>query len=120
MVLRAWFNAKMAKQTVVTEVLVDDLDGTPGERTVNFTWDGVAYEIELSKKNAVAFEKVVRPYTEAARRVRASRLRRSGGRGSAKQNLPAIREWAAQNGFDVSTRGRIASSVIDAYEAANS
>jgi hypothetical protein len=109
----------MAKQTVVTEILVDDIDGTPGERTVNFTWDGVSYEIELSKKNAVAFEKVVKPYTEAARRVRASRGRRGGGRGSAKQNLAAIREWAAQNGFDVSSRGRIASSVIDAYEAAN-
>jgi hypothetical protein len=108
----------MAKQTVVTEILVDDLDGTPGERTVNFTWDGVSYEIELSKKNAVAFEKAVKPYTDVARRVRTSRGRR-GGRGSAKPNLGAIREWASQNGFDVSARGRIASSVIDAYEAAN-
>jgi hypothetical protein len=109
----------MAKQTVVTEVLVDDLDGTPGERTVNFTWDGVSYEIELSKKNAVAFERAMKPYTDAARRIRGSRGRRSGGRGSAKRDLTAIREWATKNGFDVSTRGRIASSVIDAYEAAN-
>jgi nucleoid-associated protein Lsr2 len=109
----------MAKQTVVTEILVDDLDGTPGERTVHFTWDGVAYEIELSRKNAAAFEKALKPYLDAARRVRAPRSRRGPGRTSSKQNLSAIREWAAQNGFDVSARGRIASSVIDAYEAAN-
>ena len=112
----------MAKQTVVTEVLVDDLDGSPGERTVHFTWDGTAYEIELSKKNVAAFEKLMRPYVEAARRVRGGQVpgRRSGGGRSARRDLSAIREWAKQNGFDVSARGRIAASVIDAYEAANS
>ena len=109
----------MAKRTVVTEILVDDLDGSPGERTVNFTWDGVDYEIELNKKNAVAFEKALKPYVEAARRSRASRGRRSAARSSGKRDLGAIRDWAAHNGFEVSARGRIASSVIDAYEASN-
>jgi hypothetical protein len=109
----------MAKQTVVTELLVDDLDGSPADRTVTFSWDGTAYEIELSKKNAVAFERAVRPYVDAARRLRGGRGRRAGsGRGS-KRDLTAIREWAASNGFDVSSRGRIASSVIEAYESAN-
>ncbi len=109
----------MAKRTVVTEILVDDLDGSAGERTVNFTWDGVDYEIELNKKNAIAFEKALKPYVDAARRSRVGRGRRSGGRASGKRDLAAIRDWAAQNGFDVSARGRVASSVIDAYEAAN-
>lgn len=109
----------MAKQTVVTEILVDDLDGTPGERTVNFTWDGVSYEIELSKKNAVAFEKALKPYLDAARRIRGTRSRRAVAARSGKRDLTAIREWAAKNGFEVSARGRIASTVIDAYEAAN-
>jgi hypothetical protein len=109
----------MAKRTVVTEILVDDLDGSPGDRTINFTWDGVDYEIELNKKNAVAFEKVVKPYVEASRRSRGGRGRRSSSRSSGKRDLSAIRDWAAQNGLGVSARGRIASSVIDAYEAAN-
>jgi Lsr2 len=108
----------MAKRTLVTEILVDDLDGSPGDRTVNFTWDGVDYEIELNKKNAVAFEKALKPYVEAARRSRGGRGRRSS-RSAGKRDLGAIRDWAAQNGFGVSARGRIASSVIDAYEAAN-
>lgn len=110
----------MAKQTVVTEILVDDLDGSPGERTVNFTWDGATYEIELSKKNAVAFERAVKPYVDAARRVRSTRSRRSLSSRTGKRDLTAIRDWAARNGFDVSARGRIAATVIDAYEAANS
>jgi hypothetical protein len=109
----------MAKQTVVTEILVDDLDGSAGDRTINFTWDGVAYEIELSKKNAVAFERALRPYTDAGRRIRSGRGRRAGGRSAGKRDLTAIREWATANGFDVSSRGRIAATVIDAYEAAN-
>ena len=109
----------MAKQTVVTELLVDDLDGSTADRTINFTWDGTAYEIELSKKNAVAFEKAMRPYVDAARRARGGRSRRSSTARGGKRDLSAIREWAAQNGFDVSARGRIASSVIDAYEAAS-
>jgi hypothetical protein len=109
----------MAKQTVVTELLVDDLDGSTADRTINFTWDGTSYEIELSKRNAQAFERAIKPYVDAARKARGGRGRRAvGGRGG-KRDLAAIREWAAQNGFDVSARGRIASSVIDAYEAAN-
>ncbi|MGH8860833.1 MAG: histone-like nucleoid-structuring protein Lsr2 [Jatrophihabitantaceae bacterium] len=109
----------MAKQTVVTELLVDDIDGSTAERTVNFTWDGTAYEIELSKKNVVAFEKAMKPYVDAARRMRSSRARRGSAARGGKRDLGAIRDWAASNGFDVSTRGRIAATVIDAYDAAN-
>lgn len=109
----------MAKKTVVTEILVDDIDGSPGERTINFTWDGSAYEIELSRKNAAAFEKTMKPYLDAARRARTSRVRRGGAGRSSKRDLAAIRDWAASNGFDVSTRGRVAGSVMDAYDAAH-
>ena len=31
----------------------------------------------------------------------------------------AIREWARENGYDVSDRGRIPANVIDAYAAAS-
>lgn len=109
----------MAKQTVVTELLVDDLDGSTADRTVAFVWDGASYEIELSRKNAVAFEKAMRPYVEAARRTRGMRSRRGSNSRGGKRDLTAIREWAAKNGFDVSARGRIASNVIEAYESAN-
>jgi hypothetical protein len=110
----------MAKQTVVTEILVDDLDGSPAERTIRFSWEGVAYELELSKKNAVALEKTIKPYVAAARKARTGRPRRAGSTARAgKRDLAVVREWAAQNGFPVSTRGRVAATVIEAYDAAN-
>ena len=109
----------MAKQTVVSEILIDDLDGSTAERTVRFSWEGVAYELELSKKNAVTFDRVMKPYVSAARKAKSSRGRRPVTSRSGKRDLAPVREWAAQNGFPVSTRGRIAQSVVDAFDAAH-
>lgn len=109
----------MAKKTVVSEILIDDLDGSTAERTVRFSWEGVAYELELSKKNAVAFDRAIKPYVAAARRARSQRSRRPSAGRSGKRDLAPVREWAGQNGYPVSTRGRIAQTIIDAYDAAN-
>ena len=54
---------------VVIEQLVDDLDGGKAAETVNFSYRGVDYEIDLSAKNAKALDKVMAPYLEVARRV---------------------------------------------------
>lgn len=114
--------APMAKKTETVVTLTDDLDGSKADRTVTFSVDGSSYEIELSKKNANAFDKAMAPYVSAARRVRASNGRRSSltttGRGGRRNDLGAIREWAKANGHDVSERGRIAQAVLDAYDAA--
>lgn len=110
----------MAKQTVTK--LVDDLDGHVADRTVVFGWDGSNYEIDLSKKNITALEKVLKPYVSAARTVRSAGTsrRRPATRAttSRKRNdLTSIRDWARANGRDVSDRGRIAREVIEAFES---
>jgi Lsr2 len=110
----------MAKTTVVT--LTDDLDGTRADRTVSFGWSGTTYEIDLSKKNATALEKSLAPYLDVARKAHGSSARGSSTRGrrtsaSAKPDLSAVRAWAKDNGHTVSDRGRIAASVIEAYNA---
>jgi hypothetical protein len=69
----------------------------------------------------------MRPYVKAARRTRGGTTRRRPSTRSArgnsgsnnKRDLGAIRAWAAENGYSVSERGRIASSVIEAYESAH-
>jgi hypothetical protein len=110
--------------TETTTRLIDDLDGSQAERTVPFAWDGRAYEVDLSKKNVAAFEKIMRPYLAAARTARVTSSRSSGRGRSAgtsaqrRRDLQAIREWARANGHEVSDRGRVSAAVIEAYEAA--
>lgn len=98
-------------------VLEDDLDGSKAEETVKFGLDGSSYEVDLSKKNAARLRDSLNKYVEVARRTqtkRSSRRRRSSGPSAAE-----IRQWARENGMDVSERGRVPEEVRAAYEAAN-
>jgi Lsr2 len=107
----------------VTEVrLVDDLDGGNADESVDFTVDNKRYQMDLSEKNAARLREILAPFIAAARRAggsTAGRTRRSptSARSSgAGTDTAAIREWAGANGFEVSTRGRIATSIREAYE----
>ncbi|TAK68917.1 MAG: Lsr2 family protein [Actinomycetota bacterium] len=109
----------MAKRVKVS--LVDDLDGSQASETVRFAVRGTTYEIDLSAKNAAAFDSALARFISAGRKV---------GRGSANGrartvtatrvdvDLAAVRAWAASNNIKVSPRGRVAASVIDAFRAA--
>lgn len=107
----------MATQTFTR--LVDDLDGSKAERTVEFSWDGKSYAIDLSKKNLAALEKALRPYLEAARsQRRPTSPRATTGRRArcSSIDLAAVRQWARDNGYSVSDRGRVGRDVLAAYE----
>ena len=104
----------------VTEVrLVDDIDGGEADETVAFDLEGKNYQIDLSTTHAAQLREALAPYVAAARRAGSS----PGGRRTTatrpstdRQETAKIREWAAANGFQVSTRGRIAANVREAYE----
>ena len=115
----------MAQQTTVR--FIDDLDGSDASGTFDFAIDGRQYQIDLSDENAAQLRDALAPYVGAARKA--------GGRGrprvarqtvvadkparSNRDETAAIREWARANGHTVSDRGRIAKSVVEAYQAAN-
>lgn len=114
----------MAKKVTVT--LVDDFDGEgPADETVEFSIDGVSYEIDLASRNARKLREEFKPWIEAGRRVGGRRRGRTGGapgRGRAsidREQSAAIREWARRNGHKVSTRGRIPAEIIEAFHAAS-
>jgi hypothetical protein len=111
----------MVKKTEVIVTLTDDLDGGKAESSVSFGYQGVTYEIDLSKRNLSAMDKAFAPYVNAARKAPATRRStpRATSAQSAKENLSAIRAWAKANGYKVSDRGRIAADVQEAYRAAN-
>jgi hypothetical protein len=113
----------------IVHQLVDDLDGSVLEvgegETVLFSLDGTAYEIDLSGDNAQALRDAFAPYVDAARSV--SSTRSSGANGAArprrraeqKRDYTDIRAWAKSNGHEVSERGRVPSTILDAYDAAH-
>jgi hypothetical protein len=111
----------MAKITQVH--LIDDLDGSQASDTVSFSLDGRGYALDLSEKNAAKLRDALAPFVASARR-------NSGRRGSSgspkmtqrpttdRERTTAIREWAREHGHKVANRGRIPSSVVEAYEKA--
>jgi nucleoid-associated protein Lsr2 len=105
----------------ITEVrLVDDLDGGDAAESVAFSIDGKSYEIDLSEKHAAALRDAFAPFVGSARRAggsaAVSRPRASVRAGRSREETAAIREWANTNGHEVSARGRIPSTVLEAYE----
>jgi hypothetical protein len=112
----------MAKKVTVT--LVDDFDGDgAADETVEFSLDGVSYEIDLSAKNAKKLREDLKQWIDSGRRVGGRRRGRPGapgrGRGSIdREQSAAIRDWARRSGHKVSTRGRIPAEIIEAFHAA--
>jgi hypothetical protein len=111
----------MAKQIVT--LLTDDIDGTEADSTIEFGLDGVNYTIDLSERNAVKLRKVLEPYLTVASRVGRSSSGRIPARGTAapsrsnRDQNQAIREWASKNGYEVSERGRIPTSIVEAFHS---
>lgn len=99
--------------------LVDDLDGSTAQETVAFSLDGRSYEIDLNKKNAAKLRKVIAPYQESARKVRATARRTATRAAGSRERSAEIREWAKSAGIKVNERGRIPANVIEKYEAAH-
>lgn len=114
----------MAKHTTVT--LVDDLDGGDADEQVQFAVDGKSYEIDLSTKNAEKLRDQLAPYVSAARRA-GGRSAASGATSNSSNSSSAsdramnraVREWAVDQGMKISERGRIPSSVLEAYRNAH-
>ena len=113
-------------QRVITE-FIDDIDGSPAERTFTFAVDGINYEIDLSADNIAEFASAIGGFIESARRVKGSKnsdtrrarsTRAEGGRRSREQTQ-AVREWARQHGHNISNRGRIPASIQQAFDQAH-
>ncbi len=107
----------MAQKVVVH--LLDDLDGSDADETVQFGLDGVSYEIDLSDANAGKLRDALAEYVGSARRVGGRRRRSARSEPRAVSSAAEVREWARANGYQVSDRGRVPADVQEAYDAAH-
>src|SRR6187402_271653 len=99
----------MAKQTVTT--LIDDLDGSEASESIAFSYRGSSYNIDLSEKNAAAFDKAIAKYIDHATRESSRRTApraTAASPGAKRSDLAEVRAWAAANGYEISSRGRVA------------
>ena len=111
----------------VEYILEDDLDGGKADETVQFGLDGVEYEVDLSSENYEKLRDTLAPWVAVARRTGGRRKRTAVGAprstgtdgAAAAGNTSDIRAWAAENGFEVSSRGRVSSEVREAYDKAH-
>lgn len=109
----------------IVHQLIDDIDGTILElgdgETVHFALDGTGYEIDLTDENAAALRDAFAPFVQAGRRVSAGGQGRAGRSRSraGQRDLAPVRAWAKENGYSVSTRGRVPAAVLEAYDAAH-
>ncbi|MCR5980528.1 Lsr2 family protein [Gordonia jinghuaiqii] len=111
--------------------VVDDLDGRELDpqdaQTVSWSWLGVDYEIDVSTANLEKIEqgkvtvaKLIKASTRVGGRRRSASRSKAGASGSTDANVnAAIREWAADNGYEVSARGRIPNDIVEAYNSAH-
>ncbi len=114
----------------VQVLLVCDLhDGeVEGTETIAFGLDGASYEIDVCDAHAAELRDAYAPYVGAGRRAGRGgalptqrRNARGAGRAGAGggNNVAEVRDWARKNGHQVSERGRIAATVLQAYTAAH-
>src|SRR3954467_13142566 len=108
-------DANMVSRT--TGEWVDDIAGKPAAETVTFGLDGREFEIDLTEKNAKALRKVLEPWAASGRRGRGRKVRGTTVVATGV-DTKAVRAWAASNGIEISTRGRISGEVLEQYRAA--
>ena len=118
-------------KTIYTCDLHEGDEVTQDVAEVSFAFDGSSYEIDLCPDHREEMEEAFATYVGSARRAnrsgtsaprRTTRAAASGGGraggGSDREEVQRIREWAREHGHKVSERGRLSSSVLEAYRAA--
>jgi hypothetical protein len=118
----------MAKKTQV--IITDDIDGSVDARTMTFGLDGNLYSIDLADHHIRELYSVLEKFREHGTRLgkfHQSKTAKAGFPtaparqpvGVNRERNAAIRAWAAQQGIQVSARGRIQDAVVAKYDAAN-
>ncbi|AZG48044.1 histone-like nucleoid-structuring protein Lsr2 [Gordonia insulae] len=111
--------------TVTRYEITDDIDGKPLDvddlNVVDWSWRGVDYQFDTSTANLQRIESGRVPVSTLLTRSRRKGGRRQAttrrARSTAGVDTKQVREWARENGHDVSDRGRLPDHVVDAYLA---
>ena len=111
-------------------VVKDDLDHSlPADETVELTFDGVTYRLDLCAKNATKLRNQLNPWLEAAhdrtkvkgakaKAAPATEPRPKKGRGSASPRR-GMRAWLAANGWDIPSDRNVPIAAVREFDEAH-
>ncbi len=97
-------------------VLIDDIDGSNAQETVNFAVGRQQYEIVLNAKHVEEFNADMARWIKGARRVSQRRSQKTPTVTIAN-DASLIRAWATERGIELSGRGRIPAIIREQYYA---
>lgn len=136
--MRRLVEGSVALARGVVEELVDEGDRDVAVETLELSYRGIDYEIDLSAKESRAMDRALAPYLQTARRVPKARPNPASRRVAAVRRSPAgrsgdrtdtvigaapaareVRAWALDQGIEVSERGRISADLVNRYRRAH-
>lgn len=109
----------MARQVVVQ--VFCDVCGAAEANPVEFAVDRSTFEIDLCPEHRGQFTNALAPFVSQARSARTRAVSTSSSSAAKKparrdpSQTEAIRAWAKEQGFAISSRGRIPGHIEDAY-----
>jgi hypothetical protein len=107
---------------IVTRRLADDLDGSDAAGTVEFSIDGMDFEIDLSEANATELRAFLFKYMQAARPRKPKGKLQKRNREINPETVAAREWWRRTGGRDgvkeFNAKGRIPADVMELYRAA--
>jgi len=96
-------------------VVIDDIDKkSPADERRRFSVNGQEWQLDLTHEHAAQFDDALRPWIDHATAIRSARKHRRPG-----PRADEIRRWAKDNGYVLSTHGRIPAHVHEAYRSRN-
>ncbi|WP_424863007.1 histone-like nucleoid-structuring protein Lsr2 [Streptomyces sp. MMS24-I29] len=104
--------------TEFVSVTKSDLTGERDAATVTFGLEGEWYEIDLTDKEKAKLRDILKPYVGKGRKPK-RKPRKLDVRETTPEERVKIRDWAREEGLDVSEFGMIPKPIVDAYDEAH-
>ena len=122
--------ARQLVTTLASVLLPDAEDPSEAEltpdhvHTISFGLDGTTYKVDLSPADATALRADLGPWVDHAHRISRptatpATRRRTSRTTAGAHPATTIRHWARTHGHPVSDRGRLPTTVVQAYQAAH-
>ena len=98
--------------TVTRTSVIDDIDGSDNAKTIRYSIGRSHYEIDLGPENTEKLYEALAPFIKKSRKA-------TSGRETSRIDQTKVREWAKEQGIEISDRGRLPKGLEKQYREAH-